>query len=114
MDTVHRETKEETGNLLFMDGTEPYVDIIRSNDDITYRCYLIDSTIKKKYISTAIIPENPVVKMKIEHFLTMPPALLEPRLTAILSSILVYPSSESPRPVHMKDYLIELKRVNSV
>jgi hypothetical protein len=113
IDTVRRETKEETGNILFMDGTEPYVDMVKSAEDITYRCYLIDSTSKKRYISTGIIPENPVVKMKITHFLTIPETLLESRLKAIMDSILIYPiPGIDSRPIHMRDYLIELDRIH--
>ena len=80
LETVIREAKEELGVLLVIDGLDPYVDII-STDSITYRCYIIDSSIKKKYISTSIIPENPFVKMKIQHFLGIAESpLLERRL----------------------------------
>ncbi len=116
IDTVLRETKEETGNLLCMDGSEPYVDIAQNKHNVTYRCYLIDSSIKKRYVNTSIVPENPVVKMKIEHFLTIPKQILEPRLGAILKSTLIYPGHESPKPplpVNMIEYMIMLNRTNS-
>lgn len=112
VDTVLREVKEETGNLIYMDGSEPYVDMVNTNNT-TYRCYLIDSTIKKKYISTGIIPENPVVKMKIKHFLTMPDKLLEPRLKAILNSVLIYPIPSESNSLHVRDYLSELDKIHS-
>lgn len=117
IDTVLRETKEETGNLLCMDGSEPYVDVAQDKYNITYRCYLIDSTIKKKYVTTSIVPENPVVKMKIEHFLTIPQTLLEPRLIAILKSSLIYPDTlESPGVIRSSNiiaYMTALNRANS-
>lgn len=111
IDTLYRETKEEVGILLFTDGTEPYVDIVKEDDNITYRCYLIDSTIKKRYISTSIVPENPVVKMKIEQFLTIDRKMLEPRLRAILKSKLNYKDQNGP--FNMIQYMEELHRIHS-
>jgi hypothetical protein len=103
LDTVARESKEELGILLCLDGTEPFVDV--GNDGIIYRCYLIDNGIKKKYIMTGIVPENPVVKMKIKHFLGIVDSpLLERRLKSILKSTI-----QSKVPLSVKTPLAYLK-----
>lgn len=113
LETVCRETREETGMMLLLNGTEPYVDIMRNMDAVTYRCYIVDSSVQKKYISTGIVPENPVVKMKIKHFLNINQRMLESRLKMILRSSINYPianQSTSENPRNLVEYMKRMIR----
>ena len=68
--TVCREVQEEMGIKILMNGLEPYVDLC--NKGIIYRCYLLfHRTDNPVYIPLPSMPEHPVTKMPLKHFVEL-------------------------------------------